>query len=56
MDRRGVDSALRRSVERGEYVVDLRAVAMAILRSRVLVATQTKHGTGRPEKNESAAG
>jgi hypothetical protein len=56
MDRRGVDDALRRSVERGEYVVDSRAVALAILRSRVLVAAQARHGAVRSEKNESATG
>jgi hypothetical protein len=56
MDRRGVDDALRRSVERGEYVVDSRAVARAILRSRVLVAAQTRHGAVRSEKNQSATG
>jgi hypothetical protein len=56
MDRRGVDDALRRSVERGEYVVDSRAVARAILRSRVLVPTQTRHGAVRSEKDQSAAG
>ena len=53
---RGVDPTLRRSVEKGEYVVDSRAVAMAILRSRVLVAAQTGNGAVRPEKNQSATG
>ena len=53
---RGVDPTLRRSVEKGEYVVDSRAVAMAILRSRVLVAAQTGNGAVRPEKNQSASG
>jgi hypothetical protein len=52
----GVDDALRRSVERGEYVVDSRAVARAILRSSVLVAAQTRHGAVRSEKNQSATG
>jgi hypothetical protein len=56
MDRRGVDNALRRSVERGEYVVDSRAVARAILRSRVLVAAQTRDGAVRSEKNQSTTG
>ena len=53
---RGIDPALRRSVERGEYVVNLRAVAEALLRSRVLVAAQARHGAGRSEKNQAAAG
>jgi hypothetical protein len=53
---RGIDPTLRRSVERGEYVVDSRAVARAILRSRVLVAAQTRDGAVRSEKNQSATG
>jgi hypothetical protein len=53
---RGIDPTLRRSVERGEYVVDSRAVAVAILRSRVLVAAQTGNGALRPKKNQSATG
>jgi hypothetical protein len=56
MDRRELDKALRRSVARGEYVVDSRAVAGAILRSRVLVAAQARDGAVRSEKNQSAAG
>ena len=56
MDRRGLDKALRRSVERGEYVVDSRAVAGAILRSRVLVAAQARDGAVRSEKHQSATG
>ena len=53
---RGIDPALRRSVEKGQYVVDSRAVAAAILRSRVLVTAQTGHGAARSEKNQSATG
>jgi hypothetical protein len=56
MSCRGIDPALRRSVERGQYVVDSRAVAMAMLRSRVLVAAQARNRTARAEKNESATG
>jgi hypothetical protein len=37
---RGIDPALKRMVERGEYLVDSRAVAEAVLRSGVLVAAQ----------------
>jgi hypothetical protein len=51
---RGIDPALRRSVEQGVYVVDTRAVAEAILRLRVLVARETRNGTLRAEKNEAA--
>lgn len=39
---RGIDPALKRSVEQGEYVVDSRAVAEAMLRSGVLVPVQTR--------------
>jgi hypothetical protein len=56
MDRRGVDEVLRRSVEKGEYVVDSRAVARAILRSRVLVAAQAGNRAASPEKDKSATG
>jgi hypothetical protein len=54
MDRRGVDEALRRSVEKGEYIVDSRAVARAILRSRVLVAAQAGNRAAGAEKDKSA--
>jgi hypothetical protein len=53
---RGIDPTLRRSVERGQYVVDSRAVAVAILRSRVLVAAQTGNRAVRPEENQPATG
>jgi hypothetical protein len=53
---RGVDPTLRRSVEKGEYVVDSRAVATAILRSGVLVAAQTGDGSAGSEENQSATG
>jgi hypothetical protein len=56
MSCRGIDPALKRSVERGSYVVDSRAVAGAILRSLVLVAGQARHGAVRPEKNQSVTG
>jgi hypothetical protein len=56
MSCRGVDPALRRNVERGRYVVDSRAVAGAILRSRVLVAAQARHGAVRSEKDKSGTG
>ena len=53
---RGVDPALRLRVENGEYVVDSRAVATAILRSGVLVAAQTGDGAAGSEENQSASG
>jgi len=53
---RGVDPTLRRSVEKGEYVVDSHAVAMAILRSGVLVAAETGHGAACSDENQSASG
>ncbi len=56
MKRRGVDEALRRSVEKGEYIVDSRAVARAILRSGVLVAAQAGDGAAGAEKDQSATG
>jgi hypothetical protein len=53
---RGVDPALRLRIENGEYVVDSRAVATAILRSGVLVAAQTGDGAAGSEENQSATG
>jgi hypothetical protein len=53
---RAIDPALRRSVERGVYVVDSRAVAEAILRSMVLVAGEARNGSVRAEKNQAAPG
>jgi hypothetical protein len=56
MKGRGIDPELRLRVENGEYVVDSRAVATAILRSGVLVAAQTGDGATRSEENQSATG
>jgi hypothetical protein len=56
MDCRGADKALRRTVEEGRYVVDSRAVAEAILRSRVLVATEARDRAVRAEKDQAATG
>ena len=56
MTGRGIDPELRLRVENGEYVVDSRAVATAILRSGVLVAAQTGDGAAGPEENQSATG
>ena len=52
---RGIDPELRLRIEKGEYVVDSRAVARAMLRSRVLVAAQPGYGAAvRSEKDQSA--
>ena len=56
MTRRGIDPELRLRVENGEYVVDSRAVAAAMLRSGVLVAPQTGDGATGSEENQSATG
>ena len=53
---RGIDPTLKRSVEQGEYVVDSHAVAMAILRSGVLVAAETGHGAVCSDNDQSASG
>jgi hypothetical protein len=53
---RGIDPELRLRVEKGEYVVDSRAVATAILRSGVLVAAQTGDGAAGSEENQTASG
>lgn len=52
----GIDPALRHSVERGEYVVDARAVADAMLRSGVLVPTQVRDRSVRSEQDQSGPG
>jgi hypothetical protein len=52
---RGIDPELRLRVEMGEYVVDSRAVATAILRSGVLVAAQTGDGAAGSEENQTAS-
>lgn len=48
---RGIDPALKRTVEQGQYVVDSRAVAEAMLRSGVLVAAQAGNRSSRTEKH-----
>ena len=53
---RGIDPELRLRIENGEYLVDSRAVATAILRSGVLVAAQTGDGAAGSEENQSATG
>jgi hypothetical protein len=56
MTGRGLDEALRRSVERGRYEVDSRAVAEAVLRSWMLVAAQPRDRAVRPGKSQPATG
>jgi hypothetical protein len=56
MSCRGLDHELMLRIENGEYVVDSRAVATAILRSGVLVAAQTGDGAAGSEENQSATG
>ena len=53
---RGIDPALRTSVERGLYEVDSRAVAEAVLNSWMLVATEAPDGPLRAEEEQAAAG
>jgi hypothetical protein len=56
MARRGIDPGLRRSLERGQYEVDARAVAEAVLRSWMLVATQARDRAVPIEKAQPATG
>jgi hypothetical protein len=51
---RGIDPTLQLNVARGQYEVDSREVAEAIVRSWMLVATESGHGTVRPEQEEPA--
>lgn len=53
MTGRGREKALRRRVQPSGYVVDARAVAEAILRSGVLVATQARHRAVGTEKDQA---
>jgi hypothetical protein len=55
MTGRGIDPTLQTSVERGQYEVDTREVAEAIVRSWMLVAAEPGLGSGRPEKEEAAS-
>jgi hypothetical protein len=51
---RGNDQTLQTSVKQGEYVVDSREVAEAVLRSWMLVAAEAPHGPVRAEEDEAA--
>jgi hypothetical protein len=57
MSRKRIDTALRRTLELGEYVVDAPAVAEAMLASGVLVALQAGDlAAVRAEHDEPFAG
>jgi hypothetical protein len=51
-----VDPALRESLERGQYMIDSRAVAEAIVHSWVLEAAEPGDGSLGAEQDEVAAG
>ncbi len=51
-----IDQALRESVEMGQYAVDSRAVAEAVMRSWMLVAAEPADGPVGAEQEEAAAG
>jgi hypothetical protein len=53
---RGIDPTLRKSVERGQYEVDSKAVAEALLSSWMLVATEAPDGTILAEEEQPASG
>jgi hypothetical protein len=56
MNRTRIEGALRRRLERGDYVVDPRAVAEAMLASGVFVALQTGDvAAGLVEEDEPGA-
>ena len=52
---RGIDPVLQTTLERGEYEVDSREVAEAIVRSWMLVAAESRHGAVRSEQEEAAS-
>jgi hypothetical protein len=56
MTGRGIDPTLQTSVSQGHYEVDSREVAEAIVRSWMLVAAESGHGSVRVEEDEPAAG
>ena len=55
MTGRGVDPTLQLSVEQGQYIVDSKEVADAIVRSWMLVATEPGHGSVRADEEEPAS-
>jgi hypothetical protein len=57
MSARGkIDPSLRESVELGEYAVDSREVAEAVMRSWMLVAAEPADGPVGTEHDEAASG
>jgi hypothetical protein len=52
---RGMDPTLQVSVAQGEYVVDSREVAEAVLRSWMLVAAEPGDGPVGAEEDETAS-
>jgi hypothetical protein len=54
MSVRGIDPTLQTSVAQGQYVVDTREVAEAIVRSWMLVATEPGQGSVGAEEDEAA--
>jgi hypothetical protein len=55
MSGRGIDPMLQTSVEQGQYIVDSREVAEAIVRSWMLVAAEPGHGPAGAEEDQAAA-
>ena len=55
MPGRGIDPSLQLTLEQGEYEVDSREVAEAIVRSWMLVAAEPRHGALRAEEEETAS-
>ena len=55
MPGRGIDPALQTTLEQGEYEVDSREVADAIVRSWMLVAAEARHGAVGAEQEEPAS-
>jgi hypothetical protein len=51
-----IDPALRESVELGQYAVDSRAVAEAVMSSWMLVSAESADGPVRAEQDEAATG
>jgi hypothetical protein len=52
---RGIDPTLQTTLEQGEYVVDSREVAEAVLRSWMFVAPESGHRPTGAEEDEPAS-
>ena len=55
MTGRGIDPTLQTSLEQGQYEVDSREVAEAIVRSWMLVTAEAGYGPARAEEDEPAS-